>query len=211
MSADSQYLNSGLAVTDQTGATPGAIPRYTSAGGLVTAVATTPSAKLGGATIRLLLTHGKNDNGTTLAASAGAGVFGITNTTGTSISLSSEAANGNTKTDKCIFEVQLPQFYKAGDSLTVTVNALHTLNSGTASVKTVQAKAYLLASDGTSSADLIGAAAQATTTAAAEYTFTIAGATLTAGARLLIQITAVITETASGGGVVLSVNSVRIS
>lgn len=189
----------------------GAVPAYNASGGLPMLVPPLPSTRFGGVVTRVPLFSAKNDDGTTPTGTTAAGNWHYVNTAGTSLLLLSEAANNGTKTDKVDFEVVIPQFYVAASNITVTINALHTLNGGTASVKSIQAKVYLLADAGTSSADLGPGTASTLTTSAADYTFAVTGTTLTPGARILIQITGIVTETASGGGVTETINSVRIS
>lgn len=198
-----------LSVSTAGECSPGTLPIYTAAGELPQA-GNTGAAPFGGAVTLLPVLSGKNDDGTTLAASAAAGKFGLSNTTGTSLLLLSEAANNNTKTDKVIFEMIIPGNYVANSTFTVVVNALYTPGAGTASVKTVQAKLYLIANAGTEGSDLIAGSAQTVTTSAADYTFTCTTPTLAPRARVLIQITSVLTETASSN-VTLTVNSVRLA
>lgn len=162
-------------------------------------------------TVPMPLMLGRTDTGLTMTASAGAGVFGISNTTGTSLVLTGEAAQNNTKTDNVLWEYVLPQSYTAGKAITVTVNAKHTESAGTTLTNTVQAKAYAIASAGTSGSDLIGAAAQAITGSAADYTFTIPGTSRNPGDRLLVKIIAVATEAGNTGTTIDSIDSVRLS
>jgi hypothetical protein len=92
----------------------------------------------------------KNADGTTLAASAAAGKFGISNTFGTATYLIGEAANTNTKTDDAVVEYVLPQTYIAGTNLTLTSN-VSVAGAGTPGTKTFQAKVRKVASAGTHS------------------------------------------------------------
>jgi hypothetical protein len=156
----------------------------------------------------LTLVHGRNADGTALDATGGAGKFKLASTVGTSLNLAGEAANTNTKTDQVLFEMQLGAAYETGTDIAVTVNA-KVAGAGTPGTKTIQAKAYRLANDGTEGAQL-GSAALAITTTSADYAFTITGATLAAGDRLLVVIEAVIQET-GGTNINAQVNSVRLS
>ncbi len=163
------------------------------------------------ATFALPLMLGRTDTGLTMTASAGAGVFGITNSTGTSLALTGEAAQNTTKTDKVLFDVVLPAAYPAAAPITVTVNGKHAESGGTTLTNTVVAKAYVIASNGTSGTDLIGASPSALTGSAADYTFTIPGTSRAAGDHLLVQITAVATEGGNAGTTTDTLNSVRLS
>lgn len=148
----------------------------------------------------------------TTQGSAVSGRFKISNTTGTSMALTSEGAKNNTKTDKVDFLWTVPQFYSAGSNITVTVNAQSTANGGTISAQTVLAGAYLMTDAGLSGANLVATSAATTTSSAADYTFTITGTTLTPGSRVLIQLTAAVTENANAGtGSTIQINSVRMS
>ena len=151
----------------------------------------------------------KNSDGSTIAASASAGKFGIAITLGTSFALASESANNSTKTDVALLEFVLPANYKAGTNITATVNASIT-GAGTLTTKTAQIKAYRTASDGTQGADIGPGSATAMTAAGADVPFTITGTTLNPGDKLALSLTTILTETASSG-MVANINSVRLS
>ncbi len=212
MAASAMPVLAGTLLVDDGSCTPGAVPAYNSSGAILQSAPSRPSSGLGGTVSRLQLLHGRNDNGTVLDATGASGTFNVANTTGTSLLLSTEGAKNNTKTDLVIFDWVVPQFYKAGDNLAVTVNAKAVANGGTLGTKTVLAKAYKLADAGTSGADLIAASASALTTNAADYAFTITGTSLSPGDRVVIQLTAVCQETANAGSnSTVQINSVRIS
>jgi hypothetical protein len=151
----------------------------------------------------------KNTDGSVLAAAASAGKFGYGITLGTSFNLVSEAATSNTKTDDALFEYILPANYVKGSNRTVTVNA-STSGAGTLSVKTAQIKAYRIAADGTSGADIGPGATQAITSAGADITFAVTGTTLNPGDKLLLELETVLTETAASA-TFAKINSVRVS
>lgn len=158
----------------------------------------------------LALFTGKNADGSTIAAAASSGKFGISLTPGTSGVLSSEAAQNNTKTDKAYFEYVLPRDYQPGQNLTVTVNGKYAVSGGTAGTKTVDCEVWKIGTDGAHGSDICSTAAQTLTTSAADYAFTINGASLSPGDKIGIQLTAVIQETANGGTVTGSIASVRV-
>lgn len=152
----------------------------------------------------------KNGDGTTIAASAGAGVFGIAISAGTSEHLISEAANSNTKTDAATYEYVLPPSYVAGTDVTVTANCQYTLGSGTVGTHTLAAAAYLTAADGTAGSTLIATSAQTVPAAAGNVSFTITGTSLVPGSRLLLKFTLVIQDTGASN-ITAQINSVTLS
>lgn len=155
----------------------------------------------------LSFTTFKNADGTTLAATASAAKFGLANTVGTSIGLVGEAANSNTKTDDAIVEVMMPPWYIAGQNFSVIVNA-QIAGAGTPGTHTLQVKAYKMSTLGAASANL-GPVAQTITPAGADLTFTVTGTTLSPGDRVLLDLAAVIQETAATN-INAQINSVRI-
>jgi|GEM_PF-5903015 len=157
----------------------------------------------------LPLFHFKNADGTTLAAAAAAGKFGLTETIGTGENLVTEAANNNAKSDAAIFQHVLPANYVAAQDLSLVVNQQIVIGSGTLSVKTLTPDVRKKSTDGTVGANL-ASVAQNMTNAAGDLTFTITGATLSPGDILVGQLTAAITETAASA-VTAKINSVRIS
>lgn len=152
----------------------------------------------------------KNSDGTTLAATAASGKFGLAITAGTSEDLISEAANSNTKTDVASNEVTIPASYATGANITLTCNTQYTLGSGTVGTHTLAAAAYLVANAGTQGATLIATAAQTIPAAAGEVNFTITGSTLSPGSRLFLTYTVVIQDT-GGSNITAQVNSCRLS
>jgi len=141
----------------------------------------------------------KNIDGTTLANAAGAGVFGISTTatfgSPAQLSLVTEVANNNTKTDSCEFEFTLPPDYVAGSAINVNVGQNITIGGGTLSTKTLTVDAFKVAADGTVGSNL-GPAAQTLTNSQGTLVFAITPTGLVAGNKLLIQLQTVLTETA---------------
>ena len=169
---------------------------------------TTVSGLLSGT--QIALTSGKNADGSGLTATAASGGFATALTAGTSEALDGEAAKGNTKTDTVYFEHVLPNSYVEGQNITVTVNAALT-GTGTAGTHTLTGHAYLLANNGTMSTDLVTTAAANITAAGADMSFTIPGATLVPGARVLIGVTTAVQETGGANNLGSVLNSVRLS
>lgn len=151
----------------------------------------------------------KNSDGTTLAATASAGKFGLSLTAGTSEFLLSEAANSNTKTDIAAIEQVLPANYVAGQNVTITAHTRYTLGGGTVGTHTLAAAAYLNAADGTQGATLIATAAQTVPTTDGAVAFTITGTTLLPGSRLTLTFTLVIQDTGASN-ITAQINSVTI-
>lgn len=145
-------------------------------------------------------------DGAPLAAAAAAGDFGVTCTPGTVLELISEAATSETKTDKALWEITLPQGYVAGEDITITLDC-QVNGAGTSDDSTIDLSAYLCAVDGTGTDDLVSTAAQIIATGAAEYAFVIDGATLSPGDRLLVVATMAVIESAASAitGVISSV------
>lgn len=159
----------------------------------------------------LSLLNGLNSNGTSLAATTAAGNYAITRTAGSVLTLVSENANNNTKTDTAIWAFTLPLDYQPGSNLIVNVNALYTPGSGTVGTHTVVAVAYLQAGAGAEGANLVTTAAQSTTASAAAYSFTVTGTNLLRNSLLTIGVTAVTQETAAGGNITTTINGVTLT
>ena len=189
------------------GAQTTATNRYITVGQILGAAS---GSTTGIAAYPLPLLNYKNSDGTTLAASAAAGKFGLSITAGTSEYLLTEAANSNTKTDVASTEVVLPSSYATGTNVTLTCNTQYTLGSGTVGTHTLAAAAYLVANAGTQGATLIATSAQTVPAAAGNVSFTITGSTLTPGARLFITNTLVIQDT-GGSNITAQLNSCNLS
>jgi hypothetical protein len=160
---------------------------------------------------RVQILHGRNADGSVIvAASQGAGNFLMSLTPGTSSSILGEAAQSNTKTDTAVFDTTLPDDYVAGQDITATLNALLS-GTGVAGTKTAALSAYKVASDGTHGANLIATAAQNLTGAAADYAFTITGASLSPGDRLILKAVTVVQETGGAATIKSQVNSIRLT
>ena len=216
MAASAQLLNSGQAQTDASGGcTPGTIPVYTATGQLYVngplLIGTAGNAL--GATKQLTLTSFRNNDGTipaTTATTAATGSFGLANTTGTSLQLITAGANGVTKTDIAIVETTMPDFFVSGAAFNVVVNANSVANSGSISTQTVGVNVYDLAMSGTATAVLTGTSVTVGS-AAASYTFAVAGANVVnATDRLMLQLTAIITENKTAGASTIGINSVAL-
>lgn len=152
----------------------------------------------------------KNITGAALGAAAAAGVLGYTVTLGTAYFLVGEATSSSAKTDTGMVEIVLPQNYVDGQPIALKVNANYT-GSGTVTAAScsVTAAAYLLADAGTMGASLIATAAQLITATAQDLSFVITGTSLKPGARLLLELSLLVTS--ASGANTGQVNSVRLS
>ena len=216
MAASAQLLNSGQAQTDASGGcTPGTIPVYTATGQLYANGPLLPgtAGTALGATKYVPLTTFRNNDGTIPAATAttaATGSFGLSNTTGTSLQLITAGANGVTKVDVAIVETTMPDFFVAGAAFNVVVNANSTANSGSISTQTVGINVYDLVPAGTETAVLTGTSVTVGSSAS-NYTFSVAGSNVVSPAdRLLIQVTATITENHTAGASTIGVNSLAV-
>lgn len=161
--------------------------------------------------MNLPLTSALSAAGVPITATPTGGAFGVTQTLGTSTVLKTEAAKSSTVTDVASFGVTLPASFPAGEDLTLTATAILVPGASTVTTKTVDASAYLMASDGTSSADLVTTAAQTISASSGDYSFTIAGDTLTPGAVLMVSTTMVITETVNAAAAYGNLTGLKIS
>lgn len=153
----------------------------------------------------------RNNDGTVMDATGGAGKFSISLVIGTSQTLLGEAAQNNTKTDNATTEIIIGGSYIAAQNLTLTLNAKHVEAGGTTLTNTVNAHLYRYADDGSQGADLISHAALAITGSNADYAFTVTGATLNPGDRVLLQIVSIATEGGNTGTTKNQINSIRLS
>jgi hypothetical protein len=161
-------------------------------------------------TVQIPLLSARASTGAGLGAAAAAGVFGYSITAGTSFGLVSEAANANAKTDVAILEVVVPAGFTAGQNLAVVVNTTIIIGGGTLSVKTIGLNAYRTLPNGTQGADICATAAiTIPANTATDNTFTLTGATLQPGDRIVLKLTLALTETAASA-VTATINSVRI-
>ena len=150
-----------------------------------------------------------NLDGSSLATSASAGKFGLTVTAGTSQNLAGALSKTATKTDDALIDFVLPPSYVSGSNFNVIVNA-QLVGTGTAGTKTVAIKAYQVATNGAHGANL-ASAAQSITAVAADYSFTVTGASLVAGQKVSLQLESIIQETGGANNLNAQINSVRIS
>lgn len=168
-----------------------------------------PAAQ-GGIKRSLPLTNAKSDAGVGLTASATAGAMGVARTAGTSLVLVGEATSASAKTDKALWEIDVPDSYVAGQALPVTINANYT-GSGTvtAASTTLTLNAYTEV-NGVEAAIAGVTAAQQFGAAATDYAFSIPGAAgLVPGQRIVIEIVMLVTTSANAA--IGQINNVAIT
>lgn len=165
----------------------------------------------GGGIVRYLaLIDGHSDLGVPMTAAAGTptGTVGVSRTAGTSLVLSGEATSSSAKTDKVIFEFNLPSTYVAGANVPVIVNANYT-GSGTVTAASTTMTAQLYTETAGVEAAVTTSAAQQFTGTAANYTFTVTGTNLAPGQHVMIELTMLVTT--SAGAATGQINSVAIN
>jgi len=168
--------------------------------GIASQVSTTFVPSSASSTQRYLaLTNAKSALGVPMTAAAGtpSGTVGIARTAGTSLQLVGEATNGNAKTDKALFEFNLPDSYVAGDNIPLTINAVVTgAGTLTAASTTMTVTAYT-ETNGVEAAIAVTAAQEIAATTATDLIFTITGTNLVASQHIVIELAMLVTS-ASG-------------
>ena len=145
--------------------------------------------------LRIPILSGKNAAGTPIAASAAAATDFVAAAVATnSFNLNGTVSNGNAKTNDVLYDIMLPNDYKAGTNVTCYIAAGYSTSGGTVSLATVDLIAGLATDAGAGGADICATAAQTIVADTSEYAFTITGTTLTPGARLLLKVTVAITN-----------------
>lgn len=139
----------------------------------------------------------RNNDGTALDATGGAGKFKIVNGgvgVGT-LNLTSEAAQSNTKTDTISTEVALLDEYVAGGNISIDVNC-QTVGAGTLTTKTLTLTMWKLNGDGTAtSVPLTNGVITFTGAAALSTASVTTPAGFNPGDRFIIYAQSILTET----------------
>ena len=155
----------------------------------------------------------RNDDGTVLDATGGAGKFSVSAGgwgTGTLI-LEGEDAQNATKTDTLCFEFALPVEYVADADVKVNVHARYDdSGGGTNPTCTIDVEAYELTDAGAVGADLCTTAAQSLTTSFGGMTFVLTDTDLTAGDRLLVLVRASVQEGGDTGTLTAQIGSIEM-
>jgi hypothetical protein len=167
-------------------------------------------AAAGGLTRYMILTEGKSDLGVPMTAAPGtpATTPGVSRTAGTSLVLTGEATSGaQAKTDKVVFERNLPDTYVANANISFVVNCNYSGTVVTAGSTTMTVTAYSEV-NGVETA-LTVSAAQQIPAAAGNLTFTITGTGLTPGAHVVFELTMLVTS--ASGAVTGQINAVSFT
>jgi hypothetical protein len=148
----------------------------------------------GGLTRYLALTNAKSDLGVTMTASAGtpSGTVGVSRTAGTSLQLVGEATSSNAKTDKALFEFNLPDSYVAGQNIAVTVGCGYTGSGTINGPSTTMTVAANSEAGGVETPLTVSAAQQMS--ASGNLVFTITGTGLVPGQHVTIEATMLVTS-----------------
>jgi hypothetical protein len=158
------------------------------------------------------LTDGHSDLGVPLTATAGtpSGTVGVSRTAGTSLYLAGETTSSNAKTDKVIFELNLGSTYIPAANIPVIVNCNYTGGGTVTGASTTMTVAAYTETNGVEAALTVSAAQQFTGTAA-NYTFTITGASsgLVVGSHIVVELTMLVTS--SSGSNTGQINSVALN
>lgn len=154
----------------------------------------------------------RNDDGTVMDASGGAGLFKIVSVgfgTG-GIYLEGEAASGNIKTDILIFDFILPPEYVSAGDVKLVVRARETVGAATDST-TLSAEVYRRI-DNSVGTELLGAfdSSDLTFGAPGSKTATVTSAGLVAGYILEVLIKIVTNDTAGSVGTIAEIDDIQM-
>lgn len=155
----------------------------------------------------------RNDDGTVMDATGGAGKLAIVNGGwGTSgLTLEGEDSQNNTKTGDCNIVFRLPPEYMADQDYKVVINSQWDDGGGGTTLSgTIDAEVYELTAAGAVGSDLNTTAAQAISTTATDYTFVLTDTGLAPGDFIIIHIRAIMTEGGNTGTVKHVIGSARL-
>lgn len=154
----------------------------------------------------------KNDDGSTLAAAAAAGKFGISSGglgTGT-LTLDGEAASGNSKTSTAMFEFALPPEYVAAGDVSLCVKVYESVGAATVAT-TFSCEVYESDAEGGVGSDLAGTPDVTDVTTAWQLSTTaITAAGLVAGDRLVVFLRIVCNDTGAAVGTIAQIGAVYL-
>ena len=160
------------------------------------------------ASYNLGLLSAKSDAGVGLSATAASGAMGVARTAGTSLALVGEATSASAKTDKAVFEFQLPDHYVPGTDFQVLVNCQYTGSGTVTAADTTMAVAAYSESAGVEAA-LTVAAAQEMKSTAGVLSYNVTGTGLEPGQDIVVELAMLVTT--SAGAATGQVNSVGYS
>lgn len=167
--------------------------------------------------LRVPLTQARNADGTTIAGSAGSGVFGISSGgwgSGT-LALVGEAASGNTKTSTTLVALSVPEnaqetAYDTGSkSWTISIDARVSVIAATSA--TLDIEAYRSDhNNGVSGSDLVTTAAQDINSATwATKTFTLTATNIEPGDTLIVLIRTVVNDSTGANSSVAQIGGIK--
>jgi hypothetical protein len=144
----------------------------------------------------LPLTSAKSDAGVGLTATATGGAMGISRTAGTSLELVGEATSVSTKTDKAMFEFDLPDTYNAGQPVLVDVWAAVGGSGTLVAASTTLTVAAYSETNGVEAALTVTNASQEIVQAGGDLYSTIAATGLAPGNRMVLELTMAVDSSA---------------
>lgn len=154
----------------------------------------------------------RNDDGTVVDATGGAGLFSITNGgigTGTQ-TLDGEAASGNSKTDVVQFEFTMPPEYVSAGDVRVILTAKESVGAATVST-TLSGEAYEDDNQGGVGSNVLASWDQTDITDSWQtFTGTITSTSLTAGDKVRVYIQVVTNDTGGAVGTVTQIGKVEM-
>lgn len=159
----------------------------------------------------LRLSDAKSDLGVPLTAAAGtpSGTVGISRTAGTSMTLVGEATSSSAKTNKAVWELNLPDTYNAGVAIPVDINAsISGTGTLTAASCTVTLTAYSEV-NGVEAALSVTGGAQQMVPAGSDLLWTVAGTGLVPGSHVALE--AAMLVTSSSGANTGAINSISFT
>lgn len=152
----------------------------------------------------------RNADGTVLTATAAATNFALTVVDVTSIKLSGTTANNSTATNDAYLSFTMPDNYTAGKNLTLTANvAIVTGGAPGYTTKTFQAKVFKVSTAGAYGADIGPGTTAVINAAGSDLTAAIAGATLSPGDRIIVEVETILAATGAVNCNTV-INSVRL-
>lgn len=154
----------------------------------------------------------RNDDGTVIDATGGAGLFSVTSGamgTGT-LTLDGEAASGNSKSDTVMFEFSLPPEYMAAGDVRLTVDMIETVGVATTAT-TFSVEVYEDTGRGAVGSDLSGSPDVTDITDSWQTSTTvITAAGLLAGDKLRVFLRIVTNDTSGSVGTVAQIGKVAL-
>ena len=157
----------------------------------------------------MALTSAKADTGVALTGTATGGAMGISRTAGTSLALVGEATSASAKTDKAMWEINLPDTYVAGAAIPVDINASITGSGTLTAASCTMTLAAYSEINGVEAALVVTGGSIQMTAAGADMTWSIAGTGLVPGSHIALE--AAMLVTSSSGANTGQLNSIYIS